>query len=186
MFLKSQPKVNTVLQELIWFYEPSCKPAASNAWRHSARPAREQPGRRRLSCTPRAPSCLRGIFWVLSPCRHSDAQGDPGAPVPPPNPWVLRDFPGAPSGDGEILSRCLFWRWDGSISPRILAKHLQRAQPRASLLGPSSSANLFGLCLLLPPHIVLQSASHSRTGVGPRASPEPSRFGFPSPGRIAH
>jgi len=30
-FLKSQPKVNRVLQELLWFFEPSCEHGASDA-----------------------------------------------------------------------------------------------------------------------------------------------------------
>lgn len=70
MFLKSQPKLNTVLQELIWFYEPSCKPAAKDAWQQNARPARV--AGETATLLHALGSILPEGIWVLSPCWHSE------------------------------------------------------------------------------------------------------------------
>lgn len=183
MFLKSQPKVNTVLQELIWFYEPSCEPAARNASWQNAHPAREQPGRWTLSCTPRAPLCLGGYFWVLRLCWHSEMLKE--TPVPQCHLPSTQGFPQSTQ-----------WGWRNIMPLPFLGvgwQHLSQDLGKASSAGSALSISAHPFLFNKHFWVVLSSSSPYRApismplkdGCGSPCLPKLSHLGFPSPERTA-
>lgn len=135
-----------------------------SSWGHGDSPA-----------PPRLHPAWVGCFLGAEPWPAlRDAQGDPGVPVSPP--WYPGVSLGHLGGRRNIIPLAFYWS-------RLAASFRGFWQSTFSGLGPSSSKNLSGLCFILPPHIMLTSASHPRTAVCPHVPPRPSHLGLPSPGR---
>lgn len=151
---------------------PSSEPAAGDARQQDVQPAREQLERRRLSCTPHAPSCLGVNFWMLSPLEMLKVTLASQCHL-----LHTRDFPGAPCGGGEGF-------------PTAFSQGMQLLSEDLSKTSSADSAERFCSFLLTKPlWFVLSSPAlyraptsiHGRMSPCVRMSPRPS----PSPLAVA-